>query len=68
MKAFEAYDSYVNQLLVTDATREQVLLTVESLAGELERPLLLVSHDELNPLLLLLLLKASWVELRERAS
>ena len=45
-------------------------LTVDSLVGELECPLLLASRDEeeLNLLLLLLLLKASFVELRERAS
>jgi len=43
---------------------------MESLVGELDSLLLLGSHvEELYALLLLLLLlKASWVELRERAS
>lgn len=42
---------------------------MESLVGESDTLLLLGSHvEELNALLLLLLLKASLVELRERAS
>lgn len=45
-------------------------LTVEELSrdGESDRPLVLGSHGEDEEELSLLLLKVSWVELRERAS
>lgn len=39
---------------------------MESLVGESDRPLQLGSHVEELSALLLLLLKASWVELRNR--